>query len=85
MNEFTEDSVKNLAAELGINKSKFSNCLTSDETIAKVTASIQEAQSFGINGTPGNLVVDNKNGTYVVVSGAYPIEAFEAEIEKILK
>lgn len=85
LTEFTEDNVTDLADELKINESKFEKCLTSSETIAEVNASIQEAQSFGINGTPGNLVVDNENGTYVVVAGAYPIEAFEAEIAKILK
>jgi protein-disulfide isomerase len=49
-----------------------------------VNAQVQEGQSFGINGTPGNIVVDNAKGTYVVIAGAYPTEAFEAEITKIL-
>jgi protein-disulfide isomerase len=57
----------------------------SEETVAIVNADIQEGQSFGINGTPGNLIVDNEKGTYTVVAGAYPMEAFEAEITKILE
>lgn len=83
-NEFTEDSVAEIAVGLGLKKTAFKECLTSAETIATVNAQVQEGQGFGINGTPGNLVIDNVKGTYVVVAGAYPTETFEAEINKIL-
>jgi predicted DsbA family dithiol-disulfide isomerase len=73
-----------IAVDLGIKKSTFTSCLTSDETIAAVNAQVQEGQGFGINGTPGNLVVDNQNGTFTLIAGAYPTETFEAEITKIL-
>jgi protein-disulfide isomerase len=49
-----------MAVSLGVNKSSFASCLTSSETIATVNAQVQEGQGFGINGTPGNLVVDNQ-------------------------
>lgn len=84
LNEFTEANVTDLAVDLGLNKSKFATCLTSTETLAKVAAEVTEGQSFGINGTPGNLVVDNKKGTSTLIAGAYPTETFEAEITKIL-
>lgn len=82
--EFTEDNVKDIASDIGLKKSEFASCLTSEETIAAVNAQVQEGQSFGINGTPGNIVVDNEKGTYTVIAGAYPTETFEAEITKIL-
>lgn len=82
--EFTEDNVKDIASTIGLKKAAFADCLTSEETIAAVNAQVQEGQSFGINGTPGNLVVDNEKWTYTVVAGAYPTETFEAEINKIL-
>ena len=84
LNEFTEANVTDIAVGLGINKSKFASCLTSSETIATVNAQVQEGNSFGINWTPGNLVVDNQNGTSTLIAGAYPTETFEAEIAKIL-
>jgi len=84
VSEFTEANVTDIAVGLGIGKAKFTSCLTSPETIATVNAQVQEGQGFGINGTPGNLVVDNKNGTSTLIAGAYPTEAFEAEITKIL-
>jgi len=82
--EFTEDSAIAIGVDLGLNKAKFTSCLTSAETIAAVNAQVQEGQGFGINGTPGNIVVDNEKGTYTVIAGAYPTETFEAEITKIL-
>jgi predicted DsbA family dithiol-disulfide isomerase len=84
LNEFTEDNVTDIADDIGLKESAFKECLTSEATIAKVNAEVQEGQSFGINGTPGNIVVDNAKGTYVVIAGAYPTENFEAEITKIL-
>lgn len=82
--EFTQDNVVELAQKVGINKSKFTSCLTSEETIAQVNAEVQEGNGFGITGTPGNLVIDNEKWTYTVIAGAYPTETFEAEITKIL-
>lgn len=82
--EFTEANVTELAVGLGVNKASFATCLTSSETIATVNAQVQEGQWFGINGTPGNLVVDNQKGTSTLIAGAYPTETFEAEITKIL-
>lgn len=82
--EFTEANVTDMAVSLGINKASFATCLTSAETIATVNAQVQEGQGFGINGTPGNLVVDNQKGTSTLIAGAYPIDAFIAEVTKIL-
>jgi protein-disulfide isomerase len=82
--EFTEANVTDMAVSLGVKKNSFVTCLTSAETLATVDAQVQEGQWFGINGTPGNLVVDNKNWTSTLIAGAYPIDAFIAEVDKIL-
>ena len=84
LSEFTEANVTEIAVGLGVNKAKFAACLTSPETIATVNAQVQEGNGFCINGTPGNLVVDNQKGTSTLIAGAYPTETFEAEIAKIL-
>jgi predicted DsbA family dithiol-disulfide isomerase len=36
----------------------------------------QASKVFGVNGTPGNVIVDTENGNYILVSGAYPVEDF---------
>lgn len=84
LNDFTEANVTDIAVSLWVNKAKFATCLTSEKTIARVAAEVKEGNAFGINGTPGNLVVDNQKGTFTLIAGAYPTETFEAEITKIL-
>jgi len=73
-----------MAVSLGVNKAAFASCFASDETTAIVNAQVAEGNAFGVDGTPGNLIVDNQKGTYTKLAGAYPTEAFEAEITKIL-
>ncbi len=84
VSEFTEANVTDIAVGLGVSKSAFTSCLTSAETLSTVAAQVAEGNAFGINGTPGNLVVDNQKGTSTLIAGAYPTETFEAEIAKIL-
>jgi hypothetical protein len=36
----------------------------------------QGNELFGVNGTPGNVIIDRETGNYVLVSGAYPLDAF---------
>lgn len=85
LEELSEEILFDMATSLGVNKSKFTSCLSNPETMVEITASTEEAKWFGMNWTPGNLIIDNEKGTYVVLPGAYPIEAFDTEIQKILK
>jgi len=82
--EFTEASVTDIATKLGVSKSKFASCLTSDETLATVAAETQEGNGFGVTGTPGNVIVDNQKGTFTLLAGAYPTEDFQKIIDGIL-
>jgi len=38
---------------------------------------------FGVSGTPGNVIIDNESGEFVLIPGAYPMEKFEEEIENL--
>jgi len=58
--------------------------LTSPETLATVAAQTQEGNGFGVNGTPGNVIVDNQKGTFQLLAGAYPSADFEKIINGIL-
>ncbi len=50
----------------------------------KWEANASEAASlFGLRGTPGNAVINVKNGNFKAVSGAYPQSAFEAVISDL--
>lgn len=82
-----DPSVTNITAiakEIGIDEAKFTECLNSNKTAKQVAADMQEGQTlFGVNGTPGNVLINKKTGKYVVVSGAQPLSAFQSAIEQI--
>ncbi|MCD5382820.1 DsbA family protein [Candidatus Gracilibacteria bacterium] len=69
------ESYKKWAGELGLDQAKFDKCLDSGAMEANVKADAKEANSFGIQGTPGVFVNDK------FVGGAYPFETFEKLIE----
>lgn len=39
---------------------------------------------FSVNGTPGNVLINNKTGKYEVISGAFPEGSFDAAIARLL-
>lgn len=82
-----DPSVTNITAiakEIGIDEAGFTECLTSGKFASQVAADMQEGQSlFGVNGTPGNVIINKTTGKYVVVSGAQPITAFQSAIAQV--
>jgi protein-disulfide isomerase len=75
----SRETMLGAAAELGMDTELFSACVDQGTYTERVDADMREARSFGITGTPGFLI----NGR--VLSGAQPIEAFEAIIDEELK
>jgi protein-disulfide isomerase len=71
------------AEKVGLDKSKFEECLTSGKFAEKVKKMSEDAVSAGAQGTPHNVIVfgDQK----VPVAGAYPIEQFKTIIDGMLK
>jgi protein-disulfide isomerase len=74
----SRDSVLVEAGELGMDTELFATCINRGTHTKQVDADAKEARSFGINGTPGFLI----NGR--VITGAVPIENFEAIIDEEL-
>lgn len=73
------DLYKSLAKELGLNESKFNDCVTSRKYQQKVTDDEQAGLSVGVRGTPGSFV----NG--IEVPGAVPYEQLKAQIDQALQ
>ncbi len=74
-------SEKNLIAyadEIGLDKKKFEQCLTSGAKVDAVAAESAEAASLGVQGTPGFFI----NGKFL--GGAFPFENFKEIIDKEL-
>lgn len=79
------DSILSLAKELQIDSAKFSACYDAKETMAEYDANTTEGQKYGVQGTPGTLIIDTESGKYELIAGAYPYESFQAAVEKFLK
>lgn len=80
--EITPDNVipklTEFAVTAGLNQPAFEKCYETEATLARVKASLAEAESLGLTGTPAFIV----NGQ--LLSGAVPFPAFKTLIEKEL-
>jgi protein-disulfide isomerase len=72
---FSQDNLKQFAAEAGLNADSFAACLDSGKYASVVQSETAGAQALGVNGTPAFLV----NGRPLV--GAQPFEVFQQVIE----
>lgn len=66
-----------LAAELGLDKTKFQQCLDSERFAEKVQQQMATGKGAGISGTPGNILFHKASGRVVAISGAQPLERFQ--------
>ena len=81
---FALDKLGPLAAEIGVNQTKFQQCLDSGKYTQAVKDQITEGGTGGVNGTPSTFVVDTNGNTKLVV-GAQPIDAFKTVIDQALR
>ena len=63
-----------IAEKIGLDKTKFQNCLQSGKYQAKVAADLKNAIDSGGRGTP-YLIVIGKSGAKLVIPSALPFEA----------
>jgi len=74
----SEDNYKTWAKGLGLNSTKFDECLDSGKYASKIQQQAQQAVAGGITGTPGTFVNDQ------LVKGAVPYESFKQIIDSLL-
>lgn len=77
--QFTVDDVKKWAAKIGLNTSKFNQCLSSGKFAQEVEKDIADGSTAGVSGTPATFI----NGR--LITGAQPFAAFKAIIEEEFK
>jgi len=73
------DSFKQFAKDLGLDTTKFDECLDSGAMESEVQKDFNEGASYGVSGTPAFFI----NGVFV--SGAQPFENFKAIIDAELE
>lgn len=74
-----------LAGEIGLDEARFKTCLDSGRMAARVAEDFAEGSRIGIDGTPGNILLNNKTGEARLRPGARPFEAFKKEIDQMLR
>lgn len=81
---FALDKLGPLAAELGVDQTRFQNCLDQGKYEQLVKDQIADGTANGVSGTPSTFII-NSNGNSQILVGAQPIEAFKTEIDKALE
>jgi len=69
------ESLGQSAQQVGLDMNSFNTCLDGQQTLSRVQADMQEAQSFGMSGTPSYLVAGQP------VIGAQPFQTFAQIID----
>lgn len=83
------DSYEKHAKTIGLDEGKFRQCLRDAPYVQAIFQDRDEANSWGFRGTPGFVLLrtsqqpTTKNPA-IAIPGAFPFEAFEEEIEKLL-
>lgn len=73
-----------VAKELGVDMSKYNECMSSRTYANKVQANIQDGLDSGVNGTPYSIVIA-ANGKKFPINGALPYENIKTIIDLALK
>lgn len=79
------EDLPKLAAEVGIDQAKFKACLDSGKYKDRVEEDYQSGLSAGVQGTPGNILLDTKTGRTVVIPGAVPFDSLKQSIDSLIK
>jgi protein-disulfide isomerase len=82
---FALEKLGPLAAEIGVDQTKFQTCLDSGKYTQKVKDEETQGTKEGISGTPGNILLDTKTGKTQEIPGAVPFEQIKPVIDGMLK
>ena len=78
------DTLLSIATGLGTDASALQTCVDEWRYTQAVTDGMNQwNELFGVNWTPGNVIIDRETGNYVLVSGAYPLDAFVEAINTL--
>jgi len=78
------ETLTNIATGLGVDGSALQSCIDEGRYVQAVNDMMSQGNTlFGVNGTPGNVIIDRETGNYQLVSGAYPVETFVEAINSM--
>ena len=82
---FALDQLPVAAKQAGVDVTKFQSCLDGGKYAKAVDDQETEGQGAGVNGTPGNFIVDLTTQKSTLISGAVPFSSFQAAIDPLVK
>lgn len=82
---FPLENLAPLAVELGLNRDDFSRCFDSGRMATRIRRDIDSGAKAGVQGTPGNILRNNRSGEVIAISGAQPYERLNEAVQKLLK
>ena len=78
------DKLISIASEAGTDETALKSCVDEGRYMQAVTDMMNQGNElFGVNGTPGNVIIDRETWKYELISGAYPFETFVETINKM--
>ena len=73
------------AWNIGLDKDELKECIAENKYVTKINSQMKVgSDNFGITWTPWNVLINNETWEYIVISGAYPKEAFIENIDNLL-
>lgn len=81
---FPLDQLPVAAQQAGVDVAKFQSCLNGGTYAKAVDDEENGGSAAGVNGTPGNILVDLKTQKSQLISGAVPFSSFQSAINALL-
>lgn len=78
------ESLPGLAVAAGVDESAFNTCLENEETKDIAEGDLRLGVEYGVTGTPGNVIYNQKTGDIQLAPGALPYESFKQIIDSML-
>jgi protein-disulfide isomerase len=78
-----DDDYTQIANDLNINSTQLLSCINNGDTDDRVNKDLDEGNTAGVRGTPGNYVVNIATETIIPLRGAEPYENVQGIIESV--
>jgi len=80
----TDDSLNKFAKNIDLDMNEFSKCMSDNKWMNLINASVEDANTMGVTGTPSFFLIGPEN-EISKIHGAQPYEAFKRTIDSVLK
>ena len=80
----TDDILNKFAKNIDLDMNEFSKCMSEKKWMNLINASVEDANTMGVTGTPSFFLIGSEN-EIAKIHGAQPYEAFKRTIDSMLK